>query len=72
MPARPFAAAVLGAESRERGALDIAVHCHGDDHLVPLDQVFIIHARPTQARSADRRGVAKVARISSSSCRITP
>ncbi|MCY1171370.1 hypothetical protein D9M73_114790 [compost metagenome] len=39
-----LAAARLGAEGVERGALDIALHRHGDDHVLALDQILIVNA----------------------------
>src|SRR3546814_44740 len=52
-----LAAATLGAEGVERGALDIAVEGNGDDHLLALDEVFVVDAvgggsdeRPARSR----------------------
>src|SRR3546814_13410191 len=52
-----LAAAALGAEGVERGALDIAVEGDGDDHLLALDEVFVVDAvgggsdeRPARSR----------------------
>src|SRR3546814_2792973 len=39
-----LAAASLGAEALQRGALEIALHRDGDDPLLPLDQRFIVYA----------------------------
>ena len=39
-----LAATALGAEAFERGALDIALHGDGDDHLLALDQILVIDA----------------------------
>ena len=38
-----LAAAVLGAEFGQRGALDVAAGGDGDDHILTLDQVFVLH-----------------------------
>src|SRR5690606_30618550 len=51
-----FAAAVLGAEGRERSALDVSVESDGHDHLVALDQVLVLDAVPGGGDLADTRG----------------
>ena len=39
-----LAAAVLGAERVERGALDVAAQGHGHDHVLALDQILVVDA----------------------------
>ena len=41
--AAALAATVLRAERLERGALDIAAHRDGDDHVFARDQIFIVY-----------------------------
>src|SRR5690606_15612481 len=38
-----LAAAMLRPIDRERNALDVAVMCDGDDHVLALDEVLIVH-----------------------------
>ena len=66
-----LAAALLGAEGVERGALDVAAEGDGDDHLLALDQVLVLDAVARRARS--RCGAAWRSRraIASNSSRIT-
>src|SRR3546814_10357589 len=39
---RSLAAPLLRTEGVQRRALDISAHGHGHDHVLPLDQVFVV------------------------------
>src|SRR5690606_15462177 len=55
-PGAALATTVLGAERRERGALDVAVERDRHDHLVAFDQVLVLDAVPGGGDLADARG----------------
>src|SRR3546814_9394501 len=46
-----LAAPLLRAEGVQRRALDIAAHGHGHDHVLPLDQVFVVDIRSEEHTS---------------------
>ena len=51
-----LAAARLGSEGFERGALDVAAERHGHDHLLALDQVLVLDPVPGGGDLGDSRG----------------
>jgi hypothetical protein len=61
-----LAAALLGPEGLERGALDVAAMGDGHDHVLALDQVLVLDPVPG-GRDLGHRGVANCSAISSNS-----
>jgi hypothetical protein len=58
-----LAAATLRAIGRERHALDVARMRDGDDHVLALDQVLVVHRPRLPSTISVRRGVANSSRI---------